>query len=1549
MAAIEHLVKIIRVLQLPSGNVLLLGVGGSGRKSLSLLATSIAEYTIFEVEISKNFTIADWRDRIKALFFKTGLENCPTVFLFSDTQVSNEGFLEDINNLLNNGEVPNLFETDDMTNIIETLQGEAESNKKGGSSDAIFAYFKEKARSNLHLILCLSPIGESFRRRLRMFPSLVNCCTIDWFLPWPEEALRSVATQFLDDLDVEQNIKSGLVDICVDMQERVSKLTIKYQQEMRRYYYITPTSYLELIYTFKRLLNTKRVDVLKLRQRYAGGLEKLLDTASKVSVMQKELEELQPKLVKAQAETKEMMKDLTVQQKEAQVIQVQCEKDEAACKEEREAAAGIKKECEERLEEAMPAYQAAQKALRELDKSQIDEVKSMKAPPPGVVFTMEAVGKLMAVDPVMVPKKSGFGKEPDYWETAKKSILNKPKLLDELLSYDKDNIDPTIITNVEKIINHNDFKPDIIKRSSLAAFGLSMWVRAIYKYDKVMKEIRPRQAALAEAQSRLQKAEEVLAVKMANLKNIMDLVAKLEADYQAAVDKEKRLQNETDTCRIKLERAQKLIEGLKDEKVRWAEEENILKEKFRNIVGDLMISSGIIAYLGVFTGSYRANCIEIWVSQLKEKGIPSSSEFSLQKVMGDPVKIREWNMAHLPNDNFSIDNAIIIDQSTRWPLMIDPQVQANGWIKKMEGDKLDITRLNSDGLTNTLINAINYGKVVLIENIGEVINPELDNVLSAKRGSDGVVKIGEKAAEMSRDFRLFMTTKLPRPHYAPEICVKVAMLNFMTTEEGLLDQMLALTVNSESPNTEASRQKCISDSAKFKKELKRIEDNILSLVSNAQGDILEDETLIDTLQQSKITSTEIHQQLEKQEIIQKNIGETRKNYRPVANRVSQLFFCCSDLCIIESMYQYSLEWYERIYSQAISLAEKPNSVQERVKNLISTFTLLLYQNVCRSLYEKDKLLFALTLALKIMSGENRIVPAELRFLMSGGTKTSVSHPNPTLKGDKMWLENKDWAAILELSEFDSFNNFHKNFTQNVQEWKTVWDAASPESIPWPGDIKLKLTPFQQIIVLRIIRPDKVVPAIERMIVEELGQEFISPPPFNLELSFEDSSRTIPIIFILSPGVDPISEIEKLAKSMGVKGKMSSLSLGNGQGQYAEAAFERATGEGGWVILQNCHLAGDWISVLERMVDEIKPEETHEDFRLWLTSMPSEAFPVSILQSGIKITNEPPKGLKKNLIRSYYSYDITIFEDCQQPKDFKKLVYGLSFFHALIQERRKFGALGWNIPYEFSMSDLSISFYQLRMFLNEYEIIPWDALKYMVAEANYGGRVTDIWDRRAINTILADFYTSDILKDSYRINDCSAYEIPPEGTIQGYLNYIDEKLPHYDMTEVFGLHDNASITSAINESLLLLSTCLSLLPRTAGGSDKTPEQIMTEIAVSIFKRMPHLFDLEECNKSYPMRYEESMNTVLIQELIRFNKLLQVVRSSTVQLKEAVAGLVTMSADLEKVGNSLFDNRVPEMWKNVSYPSLKPLAQWVDDFIARLNFMQDWINNGAPQVF
>ena len=212
------------------------------------------------------------------------------------------------------------------------------------------------------------------------------------------------------------------------------------------------------------------------------------------------------------------------------------------------------------------------------------------------------------------------------------------------------------------------------------------------------------------------------------------------------------------------------------------------------------------------------------------------------------------------------------------------------------------------------------------------------------------------------------------------------------------------------------------------------------------------------------------------------------------------------------------------------------------------------------------------------------------------------------------------------------------------------------------------------LILKAIRPDRMIAAVQNWVIVKLGKRFVIPPTFDLPIIYQDSGVSTPLICVLSPGSDPISAILRFAEEKGMSRKLNSCSLGQGQGDKAKKYIDDAKNRGEWVLLQNCHLAASWMPALERIVEEFD-DSLHRDFRLWLTSMPAKEFPVSVLQNGIKMTIEPPQGLRSNLLQTYSTIDDKALEDCNKPEAFKTLYFGFCFFHAIVQDRRKFGPIG----------------------------------------------------------------------------------------------------------------------------------------------------------------------------------------------------------------------------------------------------------------------------------
>ena len=729
--------------------------------------------------------------------------------------------------MLNSGEVPNIFPSDEKSAICEQVRPFARQvyGKAAGDMNAqdLYAFFISRVKENLHIVLAFSPIGDAFRDRLRKFPALINCCTIDWFTAWPSDALVAVAQKFLSTVSFENDAsRQAIVSLCQQFHTDVITLSDSFFSKLKRKNYVTPTSYLELIVAFKQRLDVKRVEVSEARKRYVIGLEKLAFAAQQVNTMQKELEDLQPELIASAAATEVLMGQIEEKMPGVMETRKVVSGEAAVAQAEADVVQGQKNEVEAELAEAIPALESAIAALDTIKPVDINEIKNLSKPPDKIRLVCKAVCILLGIPPVRIPDPDDPSKRiMDFWGPSQKMMAD-PNLINRLKTYDKDNMSAKIVTEIKNdFISNPDFDPNVISKASKAAEGLCRWCHAMVLYDRVAKIVAPKKAALEEAQRKLDITMAALNAKKAALQQVEDDLALLENQLSEAKQKKFNLESQAQSCDTKIGRANELLDGLGGERERWNMFSEQLADKYNRLTGDVLISAGLIAYLGPFTAVYRQQQTQTWVESIKNHGIPCSDHPTLTYTLGDPVKIRQWNIDGLPTDGFSVDNGIIVFNARRWPLMIDPQGQANKWIRNMEKkNNLQIIKLTDGQYLRSLENSIQFGYPVLLENVGEELDPSLEPLLQKqlfKQGGVNCIRLGDSTVEYSEFFRFYITTKLRNPHYLPEVSVKVTLLNFMITPEGLQDQLLGIVVSQERPDLEEQRNILIVESAENKR------------------------------------------------------------------------------------------------------------------------------------------------------------------------------------------------------------------------------------------------------------------------------------------------------------------------------------------------------------------------------------------------------------------------------------------------------------------------------------------------------------------------------------------------------------------------------------------------------------------------------------------------------------------------------------------------------------------------------------------------------------
>jgi len=945
------------------------------------------------------------------------------------------------------------------------------------------------------------------------------------------------------------------------------------------------------------------------------------------------------------------------------------------------------------------------------------------------------------------------------------------------------------------------------------------------------------------------------------------------------------------------------------------------------------------------------------MSTIKVMQIPISLDFSLSSFLCSDNDIRNWNLQGLPKDKFSTENALIVKRTNRWPLLVDPQQQANKWIRVMQGQKLKVIDMKMKNFLRILESAIIFGLPVLLQDLSEEIDASIEpllrkDIVSTSGGK--VIKLGDKDVDYNDNFELFMTTKLSNPHYLPEISVKTSIVNFSLKEKGLGEQLLALVVNAEEPSLENKKSQLNVSIATGQDKLIDLEDEILRLLSESKGSLLDDLDLIRTLESSKATAELINTQNLSARKTEIEIDSAREEYRSSARLSSIIYSTLNEISSINPMYQYSLDSYMDLFrtnierSRDVDVGTMTKKANQRVKEINEYHILNMHRYICVGLFERDKFLFSLRLCFRILNDRGEIPKEEYDFFCYGrifskdfNSKTEANN----LKFD--WLSSRTCDSLRDLDHL--IKGIVDSIIQQEESWSLWYKSDKPEATPLPARWDTKLSDMQKLCIIRVLRLDRVMNAATLFISKNIGSQFSFSPSLNLTEVLKTSTPKVPLILILSPGVDPAGQIATLAKSFSQH--FVQVALGQGQAQIALESIRMARSQGFWVYLANCHLMLSWMKQLEEIIDCYNEKEPiHENYRLWLSSNPEPSFPLSILQRGIKISMEPPRGLRLNLLKLYSLAAPEDFSSCKQQGKYKKLLFTLSWFHSILLERRKFKTLGFNSSYDFNDSDYTICKDLLLVLLEEYPgKTPLEALKYMMGEAHYGGRVTDRWDRRLVNVYLKTFFCKDALdKDNFMLSDLPSYYIPSDGDILSYKSFI-QRLPQEDDSEIFGQHPNAFVSSQIEESNKLLQTIISIQPRKNILINNSAENLTEDIYFEKLDSLPALFDLTQIQDIFlEVPHPIMLNTVLLQEAERYNCLLSSVSKTTECLRKAMKGIIAMTPDLERDLTSITNCRVPNDWLQV-YSSCKPLDSWIADLHARIKQLQSWIEDGVPSVF
>ncbi|CAH8626081.1 unnamed protein product [Dicrocoelium dendriticum] len=969
---LDLICRVDQALTRPAGSLLLAGRSGIGRRSAVKVVAHLHQLTTHHLRFSRDSDLRQFFTDIKTACQVAGIDAQPTLVVIEEHSIT-DTLLEIVNSLLACGEAPGLFGPDELETLASNAAGSGgislrEAASEAGHRGPLSAFLANRIRANLHIVLILDIVDkERFSEQVRSNPSLYKHCSIQWLDNWTNSTLLSLPKLFVPSIRESAHGDS----LCRALTAMHTSAPHPHMAAPRRY--------LTLCATYTRIEQSHRSKGESQASRLQAGLTKLKEARRHVNQLKMCAAEQGAQLAEKQSAADKALEQISAAMQGAAEQRTEMEALRNRATTESKNLERRKAAIDAELAEIGPLIEQARAAVGSIRPEALSEMRALRAPPDVIRDILEGVLLLMGI-------------RDTSW-VSMRSFLAKRGVQEEILTFDAHRITPELRVSVEKLLskNQDSFDPKIARRASIAAAPLATWVRANVKYAVVLERIAPLEAEQAQLRISLAEAESALTRLVTDLAGVDAQVAQLRYVFEQHTAEAARLKVELNRAKETLASAEALVGELEDEYTRWNEQVKELATHSAALPPLAMLSSAFITYLSASPEDERQCQLSKWMKQLVEFGMNIPEEFLCQPASFGNTDVTEtkifdirrflttereqtvWRNEGLPSDRLSGENALVILEGTKesngttmCPFIVDPSSRIVNWLKvHFKDQRVETINQQSSNFITTLELSVRFGKLLIVQEVDE-IEPILFPLLSRNFGSRGVrstVTLGDKTLDFHPDFRLILCTRetpsrdgAVRPASAAAL---VTVVNFVTTPAGLTDRLLELSVNHERPELGQRRQELVRKEEDLKLELATLEDTLLEQLASAQGDILENKDLLQSLNKTKQSSMTIASSLVEFTRLQKELDKERNTFQPLAEAGSRVYFALIDLVRVNWMYQFSLDGFLHLFQKALEAPNEPST--DRTSFLLKRLEALVYAHVSESLFKSDRLAFTMHL------------------------------------------------------------------------------------------------------------------------------------------------------------------------------------------------------------------------------------------------------------------------------------------------------------------------------------------------------------------------------------------------------------------------------------------------------------------------------------------------------------------------------------------------------------------------------------------------------------